>query len=52
MDRGDDHFTLFTIDTPSPPDTVVLWKYRAIYLVRNERVGQWSQVLEVSVKGI
>ena len=61
VDRGDGHFTLFTIDTtpnhldttPLPPaGTVVLWKYRAIYRVRDERVGQWSQVLEVSVKGI
>jgi len=61
VDRGDGHFTLFTIDTtpnhtdttPLPPaGTVVLWKYRAIYRVRDERVGQWSQVLEVSVKGV
>jgi len=60
-DRGDGHFALFTIDmtpnhldtTPLPPvGTVVLWKYRAIYRVRDERVGNWSQVLEVSVKGI
>jgi hypothetical protein len=60
-DRGDGHFTLLTIDTTPnhvdttplpPPGTVVLWKYRAIYRVRDERVGQWSQVLEVSVKGV
>ena len=60
-DHGDGHFALFTIDTTAnhidttplpPPGSVVLWKYRAIYRVRDERVGNWSSVLEVSVKGI
>jgi hypothetical protein len=61
VDRGDGHFTLFTIDTtpnhldatPLPAlGSVVLWRYRAIFRLRDERVGQWSQVLEVSVKGV
>jgi hypothetical protein len=60
-DHGDGHFALFTIDTTAnhidstplpPPGSVVLWKYRAIYRVRDERVGNWSPVLEVSVKGL
>jgi hypothetical protein len=60
-DHGDGHFALHTIDmtpnhidtTPLPPaGTVVLWRYRAIYRLRDEQVGNWSQVLEVSVKGI
>jgi hypothetical protein len=34
-----------------PPGTVALWKYRAIYRIRDNQVGQWSKVLEVSVKG-
>ena len=60
-DHGDGHFSLLTIDmtpnhidtTPLPPaGTVVLWRYRAIYRLRDEQVGNWSQGLEVSVKGI
>jgi hypothetical protein len=60
-DHGNGDFALLTIDmtpnhidtTPLPPSgSVVLWKYRAIYRVRDQRVGNWSQVLEVSVKGI
>ena len=60
-DRGEGHFSLYTIDTTPnhtdttplpPPGTVALWKYRAIYRIRDERVGQWSAVLEVSVKGV
>ncbi len=60
-DHGEGRFALLTIDmtpnhidtTPLPPSgSVVLWKYRAICRVRDQRVGNWSQVLEVSVKGI
>jgi hypothetical protein len=39
--------------TPLPPTgTVLLWRYRAIYRLRDEQVGNWSQVLKASVKGI
>jgi hypothetical protein len=42
----------FEDSTPLPLlGTVVLWKYRAIYRIRDTQVGQWSKVLEVSVKG-
>jgi len=34
-----------------PPGTVALWRYRAIYRIRDNQVGQWSKVLDVSVKG-
>ena len=60
VDRGDGHFALLTIDTtpnhldehPLPAaGTAVLWRYRAIYRLRDVRVGHWSQVLEVSVIG-
>ena len=29
--------------------TVALWKYRAIYRIRDDQVGQWSKVLQVSL---
>lgn len=32
--------------------TSALWRYRAIYRCQDQRVGYWSQVLEVEVKGI
>ena len=60
VDRGDGHFALLTIDmTPNHLDdyplpaagTVALWRYRAIYRLRDVRVGHWSQILEVSVIG-
>ncbi len=59
VDRGNG-FTLLTIDThpghldtaPLPaPGTTALWRYRAIYRLKDQRVGQWSAVLEVAVKG-
>jgi hypothetical protein len=44
--------TSFEDSAPLPaPGTVALWKYRAIYRIRDDQVGQWSKVLEVSVKG-
>ena len=44
--------THFEDSAPLPaPGTVALWKYRAIYRIRDNQVGQWSKVLEVSVKG-
>ncbi|QSA97878.1 hypothetical protein [Methylococcus sp. EFPC2] len=59
-DHGTGAFNLLTIkmspgyqdNSPLPPaGTAAIWKYRAIYRIRDERVGHWSQVLEVSVKG-
>jgi hypothetical protein len=59
VDRGNG-FTLLTIDShpghldtaPLPaPGTTALWRYRAIYRLKDQRVGQWSAVLEVAVKG-
>jgi hypothetical protein len=44
--------TRFEDNTPLQlPGNVALWKYRAIYRIRDNQVGQWSKVLEVSVKG-
>ncbi len=60
VDRGAG-FALLTIDTqPGYLDTAplpatgatALWRYRAIYRLKDERVGQWSEVLEVAVKGV
>jgi hypothetical protein len=59
-DHGEGAFRLMTIrtrpgytdNTPLPaPGTAAVWKYRGIHLIRDERVGHWSQVLEVGVKG-
>ena len=59
-DYGTGSFNLLTIQlspgyqdtTPLPPaGTATLWKYRAIYRIRDQQVGHWSQVLEVGVKG-
>jgi len=58
-DRGAG-FALLTIDTqpgyldtaPLPAAATALWRYRAIYRLKDERVGQWSEVLEVAVKGV
>lgn len=59
-DHGEGSFKLMNIrmssgyrdSTPLPaPGTAAVWKYRGIYLIRDERVGHWSQVLEVGVKG-
>jgi len=59
-DHGTGSFSLMTIqqtpgyqdNTPLPTSgTAVLWKYRAIYRIRDAQIGHWSQVLEVGVKG-
>lgn len=41
------------IDNSSLPPTgsSAVWRYRAIYLYKDERVGQWSDVLVVTVAG-
>ena len=61
VDRGDGHdFVLLTINTePNTTDTTplpaagasALWKYKAIYHLHDELVGQWSDVISVSVSG-
>jgi hypothetical protein len=59
-DHGIGSFSLLTIkmspgyqdNTPLPPaGTAVVWRYRGIYIINDQRVGHWSQVLEVGVKG-
>ncbi len=59
VDRGDG-FTFLAIDTHPPyQDTAPLpalgasavWKYKAIYRLHDEQVGQWSDVLSVTVGG-
>lgn len=60
VDRGTGSFALLTINShpgyldtaPLPaPGIAAIWRYRAIYRQKDQRVGQWSQVLEVAVKG-
>ena len=36
---------------PLPPGTAAVWKYRAIYRIGDERVGQWSDVFTCAVRG-
>lgn len=56
-DRGDDKgFNFYTIttepnftDTTTGPATAALWKYKAIYRMRDEQVGNWSDVISVAV---
>ncbi len=60
-DRGDGNdFVFYTINsepdtldkTPLPPKGAgVNWKYKAIYRLHNEQVGQWSDVMSISVGG-
>jgi len=41
-----------TPPTPLPsPGTSVVWKYKAIYRYHDEQVGQWSDVVSVTVGG-
>ena len=60
-DHGTGVFSLLTIrmssgyqdNTPLPAaGSASVWRYRAIYHIHDEQVGQWSQVFEISVKGI
>jgi hypothetical protein len=61
VDRGEgNNFTQLAINTepntadngPLPaPGTSAMWRYKAIYLLHDERVGQWSDVISVSVNG-
>lgn len=34
-----------------PPGTAAVWKYRAIYRIGDERVGQWSDLFTCAVRG-
>lgn len=37
------------LDNTPLPATPAVWKYRAMYLIANEPVGQWSDVVSISV---
>jgi hypothetical protein len=39
------------IDTTPLPSTAAKWKYRAIYCEDSQKVGQWSNVAEITVGG-
>ena len=60
VDRGDGkNFVFLTINTePNTTDntplpaTGAVWKYKAIYRLHDEQVGQWSDVLSVTVAGV
>ena len=57
VDRGDGAgFSFLTIntepntnDTQPLPATSAIWKYKAIYRLHDEQVGQWGDVLSVTV---
>ncbi|MEN3369132.1 MAG: hypothetical protein V7609_1275 [Verrucomicrobiota bacterium] len=59
VDRGDGKgFVLLAIDTTPGytdnqpfPATPVKWTYRAIYRLGDNRVGQWSKPVSVTVGG-
>ena len=61
VDRGDGKgFVFLAIDTiPNYTDTApmpaagqsALWKYKAIYIQADQRVGQWSDVVSIPVAG-
>ncbi|MCX7113490.1 MAG: hypothetical protein NTX45_26005 [Proteobacteria bacterium] len=41
-----------TPTTPLPaPGTGTVWNYKAIYRLHDEQVGQWSDVISVTVGG-
>jgi len=54
-DKGSGSWQFLAIDTvPHYPDTTTIttpsvWKYRAMYMVNDERVGQWSDVASITV---
>ena len=59
VDRNDDRgFGLFTIanspritDNTPLPATPVQWQYKAIYRLKDDRIGDWSTITPVSVGG-
>lgn len=58
-DRGDDKglsfHTITTdpnfIDSSPTPGNSALWKYKAIYRLRDEQVGSWSDVISIAIGG-
>jgi len=61
VDRGDGKgFVLLTISTSPPtldnsplpaPGSSAIWKYKAIYRYHDQQVGQWSDVVSITVSG-
>lgn len=58
VDRGTGGWQLLAMDTTpnyfdtAPiPTTAAKWKYRAIYRLKDQRVGQWSNEVSISVGG-
>ncbi len=60
VDRGDGHFIQLAINTePNTADnwqlplsgTSAMWRYKSIYLLHDEQVGQWSDLISVAVSG-
>ena len=57
VDRGTGFTSLAVTTDPSytditpPPSEAALWKYKAIYKLRDQQVGHWSDVLSVAVGG-
>lgn len=59
VDRNDDKgFGLFTIanstrvpDNATLPATGATWRYKAIYRVKDEQIGEWSDVVTIAVGG-
>ena len=60
VDRGTGTFVFLALDTqPDYPDTAplpapgqsVLWRYKALYRLNDEAVGQWSDVASIAVTG-
>lgn len=61
VDRGTGTFEFMAVDnTPNYTDThalppagrTELWKYRGIYLMKDQRVGQWSDTVAYTVTGV
>ena len=52
-DKGFHFHTITTdpnyTDPSAGPATAALWKYKAIYRLRDEQVGNWSDVISVAV---
>ena len=47
-----DFFPDFTDKTALPaPGASILWKYKMIYLLKDETVGNWSDEVSVTVSG-
>jgi hypothetical protein len=55
VDRGTSTWTFLAVDTvPHYTDTAPItaaanWKYRAMYIIADEPVGQWSDVASIAV---